>query len=236
MRQLIEFALRSRLLMVVLGVLVLAAGYYSYSRLPVDAFPDVTPTLVQVFAETEGLAPEEVEKYVTYPVEVAMNGLPQLKEVRSVSNFGLTADSAEHSAGAGRRYCWFVAHRAEPVRPGLGGLHRPLRHCPGQRDGPGDLSQPVTARGGTNARNLYPRGLPEATTGADDRIGRWPWAGPHGFVTRYWERGAAPPGNGGHWRSGDLDRPDPPRHPSTLQMVRRRSRTGSAHGGEESSP
>ncbi len=90
MRQLIEFALRSRLLMVVLGVLVLAAGYYSYSRLPVDAFPDVTPTLVQVFAETEGLAPEEVEKYVTYPVEVAMNGLPHLKEVRSVSNFGLS--------------------------------------------------------------------------------------------------------------------------------------------------
>ncbi|MFQ5560837.1 MAG: efflux RND transporter permease subunit, partial [Nitrospinota bacterium] len=56
----------------------------------VDAFPDVTPALVQVFTETEGLAPEEVEKYVTYPVEVAMNGLPNLKEVRSVSNFGLS--------------------------------------------------------------------------------------------------------------------------------------------------
>ena len=46
--------------------------------------------LVQVFTITEGLAPEEVERYVTYPVEVTMNGLPHLKEIRSVSNFGLS--------------------------------------------------------------------------------------------------------------------------------------------------
>jgi cobalt-zinc-cadmium resistance protein CzcA len=86
----IRFALRSPLLMLALGALVLAAGYYSYGLLPVDAFPDVTPTLVQIFTETQGLAPEEVERYVTYPVEVAMSGLPKLKEVRSVSNFGLS--------------------------------------------------------------------------------------------------------------------------------------------------
>jgi cobalt-zinc-cadmium resistance protein CzcA len=90
MEKIIRFVLHSRLLMSVLGVLVLAAGWYSYRQLPVDAFPDVTPALVQVFTETEGLAPEEVEKYVTYPVETAMNGLPNLKEVRSISNFGLS--------------------------------------------------------------------------------------------------------------------------------------------------
>lgn len=90
MEKLIQFCLRSRLLVVSLGVLVLASGYYSYTKLPVDAFPDVSPALVQVFVETEGLAPEEVEKYVTYPIEVAMNGLPNLKEIRSVSNFGLS--------------------------------------------------------------------------------------------------------------------------------------------------
>ena len=90
MLSIIQFALRSRLLMVVLGFLVLAGGYASYRQLPVDAFPDVTPTLVQVFTETEGLAPEEVERYVTYPVEVSMNGLPNLEEIRSVSNFGLS--------------------------------------------------------------------------------------------------------------------------------------------------
>lgn len=90
METLTRFVLRNRLLMIVLGFLVAAAGVISYQGLPVDAFPDVTPVLVQVFTETEGLAAEEVEKYVTYPVEVAMNGLPRLKEIRSVSNFGLS--------------------------------------------------------------------------------------------------------------------------------------------------
>jgi len=90
MEKIIHFTLRNRLLMLVMGVLVLAAGYASYQRLPVDAFPDVSPILVQVFTETEGLAPQEVEKYVTYPVEVVMNGLPNLKNIRSVSNFGLS--------------------------------------------------------------------------------------------------------------------------------------------------
>lgn len=90
MEKIIRFVLHSRLLMSVLGVMVLVAGWFSYKQLPVDAFPDVTPALVQVFTETEGLAPEEVEKYVTYPVETAMNGLPNLKQVRSISNFGLS--------------------------------------------------------------------------------------------------------------------------------------------------
>ncbi|RKU07727.1 CusA/CzcA family heavy metal efflux RND transporter [Candidatus Poribacteria bacterium] len=90
MHEIIEFALRRRTLIIVIGVLIMGAGYYSYRQLPVDAFPDVTPALVQVFTLTEGLAPEEVERYVTYPVEVAMNGLPNLKEIRSVSNFGLS--------------------------------------------------------------------------------------------------------------------------------------------------
>ena len=62
MERLIQFCLRSRLLVLVLGALVLAGGYYSYRRLPVDAFPDVSPVLVQIFVETEGLAPEEVDQ------------------------------------------------------------------------------------------------------------------------------------------------------------------------------
>ena len=65
-------------------------GLFAFRALPVDAFPDVTPALVQVFTETEGLAPEEVERYVTYPIETAMSGLPKLKNMRSVSNFGLS--------------------------------------------------------------------------------------------------------------------------------------------------
>lgn len=90
MQKIIYFVLHNRLLMGVLGIIILAAGYYAYLQLPVDAFPDVTPNLVQVFTETEGLAAEEVEKYVTYPIEIAMAGLPGLREIRSTSNFGLS--------------------------------------------------------------------------------------------------------------------------------------------------
>ncbi|MGD8528900.1 MAG: CusA/CzcA family heavy metal efflux RND transporter [Methyloceanibacter sp.] len=90
MQYFLEAILRQRLLICIIAVGVLVAGYQSYRHLPVDAFPDVSPTLVQVFTETAGLAPEEVERYVTYPIEVAMNGLPGLKTIRSVSNFGLS--------------------------------------------------------------------------------------------------------------------------------------------------
>ncbi len=89
----VKKAVKAPLVMIALGLLVMGAGYYSYKLLPVDAFPDVSPNLVQVFTETEGLAPEEIEKYVTYPIEVAMNGLPGLERVRSVSNFGLSVVS-----------------------------------------------------------------------------------------------------------------------------------------------
>ena len=90
MNRIIDFVLRNRLLILVLAIIVMAAGYLSYKQLPIDAFPDVSPALVQVFTQTEGLAPEEIEKYVTYPVETAMNGLPNLELIRSVSNFGLS--------------------------------------------------------------------------------------------------------------------------------------------------
>jgi heavy metal efflux system protein len=90
MHTFLEAILRQRLLICILAAGILAAGIQSYRNLPVDAFPDVSPTLVQVFTETEGLAPEEVERYVTYPIEVAMNGIPGLKTIRSVSNFGLS--------------------------------------------------------------------------------------------------------------------------------------------------
>ncbi|MGR3319781.1 MAG: efflux RND transporter permease subunit [Candidatus Anammoxibacter sp.] len=90
MNRIIQFSLKNPLFMMVVGILIMAGGYLSYKQLPIDAFPDVSPNLVQVFTETHGLAPEEVEKYVTFPVEVAMAGLPKVEKIRSVSNFGLS--------------------------------------------------------------------------------------------------------------------------------------------------
>lgn len=90
MNRIIDFVLKNRLLVLVITLVIAVGGYFSYNKLPIDAFPDVSPSLVQVFTVTEGLAPEEVEKYVTYPIEVAMNGLPKVNNIRSVSNFGLS--------------------------------------------------------------------------------------------------------------------------------------------------
>jgi len=103
--RLINVSLNNRLLVVVLAVIVIAAGLWSYERLPVDAFPDVSPNLVQIFTVTEGLAPEEVEKYVTYPVEVSMMGLPSVKKVRSISNFGLSVVNVYFEDGIDIYFC-----------------------------------------------------------------------------------------------------------------------------------
>ncbi len=79
-----------RLLAAIAALAMTIGGLFAFRALPVDAFPDPSPALVQVFTETGGLSPEEVERYVTYPVETAMSGLPKLESTRSVSNFGLS--------------------------------------------------------------------------------------------------------------------------------------------------
>ena len=90
MKKIIQFVLKNRFLMLVVGVLILGDGYLSYTELPIDDFHDVSPSLVQVFTVSEGYSPEEIEKYVTFPVEASMSGLPKLKLIRSSSDFGLS--------------------------------------------------------------------------------------------------------------------------------------------------
>ncbi|QYY35006.1 CusA/CzcA family heavy metal efflux RND transporter [Ruficoccus sp. ZRK36] len=99
LQKLIDCALRNKLVVVLLTLAVMASGYWSYKQLPVDAFPDVSPALVQVFTVTSGLGPEEVEKFVTFPVEASMSGLPDVEEIRSVSNFGLSVVSVYFKDG-----------------------------------------------------------------------------------------------------------------------------------------
>ena len=79
-----------RLLAAIAVIAMTLGGLFAFRSLPVDAFPDPSPALVQVFTETEGLSPEEVERYVTFPIETAMSGLPKVREMRSTSNFGLS--------------------------------------------------------------------------------------------------------------------------------------------------
>ncbi len=115
--RIIYFSIHNRLLVLVLATLAMAAGWFSYQRLPVDAFPDVSPNLVQVFTITEGLAPEEVEKFVTYPIEISMNGLPGIENIRSVSNFGLSVVNIYFKEGLDIYFCrQLVGERLQEAR------------------------------------------------------------------------------------------------------------------------
>ncbi len=87
--RLIEASLRAKGLVIVIVLAVMGYGAYEYNRMPVDAFPDISPIMVPVFAECHGMAPEEVERLVTYPIESAMNGLPGVTEIKSTSAFGM---------------------------------------------------------------------------------------------------------------------------------------------------
>ncbi|QDT43234.1 Cobalt-zinc-cadmium resistance protein CzcA [Gimesia alba] len=87
---LIEFSLANRFIVLVLTLLMAAGGLYSALHLPIDAVPDMTNVQVQVVTDAGFLSPVEVERYVTYPVETSMGGLPKVEEVRSVSKFGIS--------------------------------------------------------------------------------------------------------------------------------------------------
>ncbi len=87
--RLIEGSLKMPGLVIVLLLVVVGLGIFSYRQLPVDAFPDISPVMVPVFAEGHGMAPEEIERLITYPIESAMNGLPDVTQVKSTSAFGM---------------------------------------------------------------------------------------------------------------------------------------------------
>ncbi len=89
-KNLIDFSLKNRFLVLVGWLLIALLGVRAITQLPIDAVPDVTNVQVQVLTNSPGLAPEEVEKFITFPVETAMSGLPKIEEIRSVSKFGLS--------------------------------------------------------------------------------------------------------------------------------------------------
>jgi cobalt-zinc-cadmium resistance protein CzcA len=88
--RIVEYALRNRLLVVVLAVVVSLLGLWRLMHLRVDAFPDTTPVQVQVNTVAPALSPEEIEQQITLPVELSISGLPGLVNVRSVSKFGFS--------------------------------------------------------------------------------------------------------------------------------------------------
>ena len=87
---LIDYSLRYRFLVLIAFGVVAFLGWRAVTSVPIDAFPDVTPAQVNIYTESPGLAAEDVEQLLTFPIESGLAGLPKVKEIRSVSLFGLS--------------------------------------------------------------------------------------------------------------------------------------------------
>src|SRR6202521_4878044 len=86
----VQFALRQRFLVIIVVVLVTVAGALSFQRMPVDAYPDLADTRVELITQWPGHAAEETERLVTLPLELQMNGVPHMEVMRSISLYGLS--------------------------------------------------------------------------------------------------------------------------------------------------
>ena len=87
---LLRFVLQQRFMMILAAIVLLGAGVFAWKHLPIDAYPDVTNVQVMILAEAPGLAPSEVERLITMPIEIEMGGLPMVTQVRSSSKAGLS--------------------------------------------------------------------------------------------------------------------------------------------------
>lgn len=90
LNKIIQFSLHNRLLILVLSLLLMLGGIYTASNMEVDVFPDLNAPTVVVMTEAQGMAPEEVEQLVTFPVETALNGATDVRRVRSSSTTGFS--------------------------------------------------------------------------------------------------------------------------------------------------
>ena len=90
LRKLVEASLRYKFLVLIIFAVVAFLGWRAVINVPIDAFPDVTPVQVNIYTESPGLAAEDVEELLTFPIESGLAGLPKVQEIRSVSLFGLS--------------------------------------------------------------------------------------------------------------------------------------------------
>ena len=90
LKWLLENSLTQRMLVLIASMVLMAYGAYTLSRTPVDVFPDLNKPTVTVMTEAGGMAAEEVEQLITFPLETTMNGLPGVESIRSTSSAGLS--------------------------------------------------------------------------------------------------------------------------------------------------
>src|SRR5271170_3975245 len=90
MNHIVAFALKQRVLMVLLLGFLFAAGIVSFSQLNIEAYPDPVPPLVDIVTQSSGQSAEEIERYITIPIDIQMAGIPNVSAVRTISLFGLS--------------------------------------------------------------------------------------------------------------------------------------------------
>ncbi len=90
MNAVVAFALKQRVLMVALLLFVFVAGIISFAKLNIEAYPDPVPPRVEVITQNPGQSAEEIERYITIPIEIQMAGIRHVTSVRTISLFGLS--------------------------------------------------------------------------------------------------------------------------------------------------
>src|ERR1700676_638431 len=90
MNEIVVFALKQRVLVIVVMALVILGGIVGFIELNIEAYPDPVPPLVDIITQSSGMSAEEIERYITIPIEVQMSGIPHVKAVRTISLFGLS--------------------------------------------------------------------------------------------------------------------------------------------------
>ena len=99
MAHLIRFALSQRLLMMIVVLLLSGGGYYAFKNIPIDAFPEVSPTQVKIIVKAPGMTPEEVEARITAPIEIELLGIPHQTMLRSIAKYALTDITVDFKEG-----------------------------------------------------------------------------------------------------------------------------------------
>ena len=99
LERLIEFSLRQRLLVLLIALAISAAGAYAFMRLPIDAFPDISPTQVKMILKAPGMTPEEVEARVITPLEMELLGVPNAAMLRSTAKYAIADITLDFNEG-----------------------------------------------------------------------------------------------------------------------------------------
>ena len=154
----LKTALARPVLIMLLTLLLAAAGLWQASRLPVDAVPDITNVQVQINTAAEGFSPQETEQRITYPVETALAGLPKLAYTRSISRYGLSQVTVVFDEGTdiyfarnliNERIAQIKSALPENIEPVMGPIATGLGEIPGVLVGQERAPGAGRARGGT---------------------------------------------------------------------------------------